>query len=326
MGGTIMRVFVLRPFAFAIVGLAAVLSGRVLAQAAADTPAPGATSPAEVDDEVTVRGRKTMTQYRLEIEQARDEVFRLYNEANEGSDNDITCRAEQPTGSRMRQDVCRSEAESKAHAGAARDFLDALLMGSGMHRTGLVGGGPGPVRNTEIGTGVAQAAGRSGEQDALAAFEQEWKRLLSENRQLYRAVVKYSELQDEYNRARGSTTATSEPALAVVLEEPVAPAAAAGPQCAASTLTEYQQRNNVARVTGTVSISSCPAGTTGMFTLVARVRDDNGEIRPIEFNETWQRNDTQDHIFNTDYPIGENVELVSVRVRGLVCTCAEATQ
>jgi hypothetical protein len=108
-----------------------------------------------------------------------------------------------------------------------------------------------------------------------------------------------------------------------VLEEPAAPAQAAGPQCEATTLTEYQQRNNIARVTGTVSISSCPAGTTGKFTLVARIRDDNGEIRPLEFNETWQRADAQDHLFNTDYPIGDNVELMSVRVRGLACTCAE---
>jgi hypothetical protein len=46
--------------------------------------------------------------------------------------------------------------------------------------------------------------------------------------------------------------------------------------CEATTLTEYQQRNNVARVTGTVS---------------------------IEFNETWQRADGGDHTFNTDYPI-----------------------
>ena len=111
-----------------------------------------------------------------------------------------------------------------------------------------------------------------------------------------------------------------------MLEDPIASAGAAGPQCEATTLTEYQQRNNVARVTGTVSIASCPAGTAGSFTLVARVRDDNGETRPIEFNETWQRNDAEDHAFNTEYPIGDNVELMSVRVRNLKCTCAAAAQ
>ena len=314
-----MRAFHRRPYAYAIVGLAAVLSGRVLAQAS---------SSAEPVEEITVEGQKTLTQYRLEIEQARDEVFRIYNEANRGTDNDITCQAERPTGSRMRQQVCRSEAESSAQAAAAESFLRGLLRSAGNFNEaiGFVAPPPDTQLVADIDTGTAQGAGQTGEADALASFEQEWNRLLSENRQLFRAVVKYSELQAEYDRARGATSSATDAALTVVLEEPIAPAQAAGPQCEATTLTEYQQRNNVARVTGTVSISSCPAGTTGKFTLVARVRDDNGEIKPIEFNETWQRHDAEDHLFNTDYPIGDNVELMSVRVRGLACTCAAATQ
>jgi hypothetical protein len=95
-----------------------------------------------------------------------------------------------------------------------------------------------------------------------------------------------------------------------------------GPQCEASALTEYSQRGAMARVTGTISIGNCPAGTTGTFTLVARVRDASGEIKPIEFNETWQRDDAEDVQFTGDYPIGPDVELVSARVRGLTCTCA----
>lgn len=98
--------------------------------------------------------------------------------------------------------------------------------------------------------------------------------------------------------------------------------ASSGPQCEASALTEYSQRGAIARVTGTVSIGSCPAGTTGVFTLVARVRDESGEIKLIEFNETWQRDDAQDVMFKRDYAIGENVELVNVRLRDLTCTCA----
>jgi hypothetical protein len=95
-----------------------------------------------------------------------------------------------------------------------------------------------------------------------------------------------------------------------------------GPQCEATALTEYSQRGPTARVTGTVSIDVCPAGTTGTFTLVARVRDATGEITSIEFDETWQRDDAEDVKFAGDYPIGANVELVSARVRGLTCTCA----
>lgn len=312
-----MRAVACRPFAIAVLCLGAGLPVRVPAQTDA-----GAAASAESVEEVTVQGRKTSTQYRLEIEQARDEVFRLYNEANEGKDNDITCRAEQPTGSRMRQDVCRSNAEIRANSEAARGFLNSLLRGAG----GFTGAGAGGTNvNANIGTGSAQGAAQSGTEDALAKFEEEWRRLLRENRQLYRAVVKYAELQDAYDRARGSAVAT-EAALAVILEEPSVPAGAVGPQCEASTLTEYQQRNNVARVTGTVSIANCPAGTAGKFTLVARVRDDSGAIKPLEFSETWQRNDDQDHSFNADYPIGDDVELINVRVRGLTCTCADSAQ
>jgi hypothetical protein len=94
--------------------------------------------------------------------------------------------------------------------------------------------------------------------------------------------------------------------------------------CEASTLTEYSQRNNVAVVTGTVSLSNCPAGTAGGFTLVARVRDDAGTVTPIEFVETWQRTDAEDHVFKSEYPIGDDVFLQSVRVRDLKCTCAES--
>jgi hypothetical protein len=97
------------------------------------------------------------------------------------------------------------------------------------------------------------------------------------------------------------------------------------PQCEASALTEYFQQGTLARVTGTVSISACPAGTTGAFTLVARIKDESGELKPLEFKETWQHDEARPLKFGGDYPIGEKVELVSMRVRNLTCTCAETT-
>jgi hypothetical protein len=303
-----MRGLVQRSLAFALVALAALLSGRAFAQA-------------EAPDEVTVRGQKTLTQYRLELERARDDLFKRFNDANTGKDTDITCRNEQPTGSRMRQNVCRSGAEDQADASAARGFLTSLLHSAGNYL--VPDAPPGTQVAANIGTGSAQNAGQSGESDAMAKFEQEWRRILSEDREFYQAVVDYVALEDEYDRARGATAAIAEQDLRV----PVAvTAGATGPQCEASTLTEYQQRNNVARVTGTVSISACPAGTSGTFTLVARVRDEAGEIKPIEFNEAWQRADAGDHAFNTDYPIGDNTELMSVRVRNLKCTCDAPAQ
>jgi len=93
-------------------------------------------------------------------------------------------------------------------------------------------------------------------------------------------------------------------------------------RCASASL-----RLKTARVPrpGKVSISACPAGTTGKFALVARVRDEAGAITPIEFSEMWQSADAEDYIFYADYPIGDNVFLMGVRVRNLTCTCEGPT-
>jgi hypothetical protein len=96
-------------------------------------------------------------------------------------------------------------------------------------------------------------------------------------------------------------------------------------QCGATTTTEYQQVNTVARVSGTLEIADCSAAS-GAFKVELLVKDDHGAEKPLEFSETWQRSDDQDVSFTSDYPIGENVELVSVRLRGLSCTCGEPAQ
>src|SRR5262245_16658252 len=104
--------------------------------------------------------------------------------------------------------------------------------------------------------------------------------------------------------------------LAFKLNAPPAPL-----QCGASTTTRYQQRDTVARVTGTLEIRDC-AAASGTFTVAVRVKDDSGVEKPLEFTQPWQRSDDQDVAFTADYPIGENVDLVSVSLRGLTCTCA----
>jgi hypothetical protein len=93
-------------------------------------------------------------------------------------------------------------------------------------------------------------------------------------------------------------------------------------QCSASTVTEYSQQNGVAHVAGSVSILSCPAGSAGTFEVVALVKERSGETKSIEFPEKWQRDDRGDVPFAGEYPIGDKVELVDVRIRNLICTCA----
>ena len=92
-------------------------------------------------------------------------------------------------------------------------------------------------------------------------------------------------------------------------------------QCSATTTTE--QRNTVAHISTTFAIADCPLASVA-FSVAVRVKNESGEeMPPLEFSETWQRTDTDDVRFTADYPIGENVDLISVRLRGLTCTCGD---
>jgi hypothetical protein len=206
-----MRAFVQRPLALAIVGFAAVFSGRALAQSesapdGASTGRSEVSIRAEEPEEITVRGQRTLEEYRLEIAAAREDIVAAYNEANSSDANDITCRNERPTGTRMPQRICRSNAQSEAEANASRDFLLAMTHSAGRYQTPL-GGQPEvlPQVNASIGAATAQSGEAMLSAESRAVIEAELERLKKENRQVYRAVVKYLELQDEYDRARGAT-------------------------------------------------------------------------------------------------------------------------
>jgi hypothetical protein len=274
-----------------LVGFAAILSGPVLAQ------------PAEEPEEIIVRA-KPLKRQRLEIELARDAMIRVFNEVNEGEDNDVRCRYEAPTGSRIPQRVCFSVSQDRASAKLARDFLQA------------------GTRKTASGSDGTAAAGAlpnmaADESRATAAFDREWQRVMATNQQFRDAVAKYQELENAFDSSRGAT---------IRVRIPTPSLGPKGRQCEASTYTEYDQRGSVARVTGTVSLSACPGGTIGKFTVVASVRNEAGAVTPIEFSEAWQTDDTEDYVFYADYPIGDNVALENVRVRNLRCTCADPPQ
>jgi hypothetical protein len=94
-----------------------------------------------------------------------------------------------------------------------------------------------------------------------------------------------------------------------------------GPTCQPTMAIKYEQRNDVARVEGTIDNPAC-AACTGEYTIAVRIRDASGESKTLEFPGRWQRADDLPVKFTTDYPIGANVDVVSVRSRSLHCICA----
>jgi hypothetical protein len=190
-----MRAAARRSVALAIAGAAVLLSHAAAAQTPAAPVEPaaasaGATS-SEAPEEITVRAPRTLMQYRLEFEQARDELVDIFNEENKGEDNDVTCRDERPTGSRVPRRTCRSSAQERAEALSAREFLTELLFASSR---------PGGASSTQGAT--ASGAARSRTERSRVEIETELRRLATENPKVFRAAVKYVEAEDAYREAR----------------------------------------------------------------------------------------------------------------------------
>jgi hypothetical protein len=209
-----------RLLSFAAAGLAAALAvpaaqasqqppggaaEETLEAAAADVLIADVAGTTEQPEELTVRGRQDVIgRYRLEMVKAREDIVETFNKLNDDGDNEIVCKTEAPTGTRMGQSRCRSKAENEADADAAKGFLNGLLRSAGRY-VSPGGGAPTTVTqvNGQIGTADAQREGVAGEEEARAQLETELRKLMGENREFYRAVVKYVEAKNDYNEARG---------------------------------------------------------------------------------------------------------------------------
>jgi hypothetical protein len=92
--------------------------------------------------------------------------------------------------------------------------------------------------------------------------------------------------------------------------------------CQARAVIEYSQKNDVARVQGRITKDGCMAAS-GSYILSVRIRDENDEIRTLEFEEQWRSDSELPVVFESEYEIGENVDLVRAMSKRLRCVCAE---
>ncbi len=86
---------------------------------------------------------------------------------------------------------------------------------------------------------------------------------------------------------------------------------------------EFTQRDTVVDVSGTISNSDC-AACSGDYEVIVSVRNESVGLKTLRFVETWARQDDQPVSFMAQYPIGENVDIVSVRARSVRCACLAA--
>jgi len=68
----------------------------------------GEPEPAETIEEIVVYGYKSIVQLHLELYKAEDAVFDLFNSLNSDDEFDIHCYKEAPTGSHIKERVCKT--------------------------------------------------------------------------------------------------------------------------------------------------------------------------------------------------------------------------
>ena len=95
--------------------------------------------------------------------------------------------------------------------------------------------------------------------------------------------------------------------------------------CRASASLDYFQRGAQAEAEVRVDNPHC-AKSSGSFAVEVTIRADGAnEPEKLRFDETWTRDDDQPVVLQRRYAIGDGVQLIRMRIRGLTCACDEET-
>ncbi len=93
--------------------------------------------------------------------------------------------------------------------------------------------------------------------------------------------------------------------------------------CRATAALDYFQRGAEAEVEARIDNPHC-AASSGEFVVEVTVKADGADApEKLRFEETWSRADEQTVVFARRYPIGNNVDLLRIRIRKLTCACSD---
>ncbi len=130
-----------------------------------------------------------------------------------------------------------------------------------------------------------------------------------------------SAAQDQASRLSGKSQDSESRSMEIKVSKTIKLEHRAG-GCKANLQLEYWQKGDVAEVQSVLTNPEC-AASSGEYTLRVRYRDNDGEVRTDEYPETWSRADAEPIQSKKQYSIGDDVDLVRVRSRGLSCICAD---
>ena len=131
----------------------------------------------ETIDDIVVVGKKSVAELRREIYKAEENFYSVFNKLNDESDYNVRCFYESPTGSHLKNHVCRARFVTKAYSS------HAARSGNKITRVANQNANPAFIEKT-------------------AKYEEKLQTLIAANPELQVALLRYSTARAEFTAQR----------------------------------------------------------------------------------------------------------------------------
>ena len=154
--------------------LALFVAVLALPMAAVGQPAStGTASKTAAIDNIVVVGQKSLAELRREVVRAEEDFYSIFNKFNDEKDYNVRCFYESPTGTHMKNHVCRARFVTKAYS------QHASRSGNKISRVANQDGNPAFIEKT-------------------AKYEQKMQTLIAANPELLAALVEYDSARTRF--------------------------------------------------------------------------------------------------------------------------------
>ncbi|RLA25164.1 MAG: hypothetical protein DRR11_21080 [Gammaproteobacteria bacterium] len=161
--------------------LALFVTVLALPMAAVGQPAStGKASKTEAIDNIVVVGQKSLAELRREVVKAEEDFYSVFNKFNDEKDYNVRCFYESPTGTHLKNHVCRARFVTKAYS------QHASRSGNKISRVANQDGNPAFIEKT-------------------AKYEQKMQTLIAANPELLAALVEYDAARTRFVAERGDS-------------------------------------------------------------------------------------------------------------------------
>ena len=144
----------------------AVLAFPMAAAGQDEQASAGAASKDQAIDNIVVVGQKSLAELRREVVKAEEGFYSVFNKLNDEKDYDVRCFYESPTGTHLKNHVCRARFVTKAYS------QHASRSGNKISRVANQDGNPAFIEKT-------------------AKYEQKMQTLIAANPELQVALIEY---------------------------------------------------------------------------------------------------------------------------------------